>query len=257
MYPYMAPPPPKQPQFVPVIAGAMAALVLVALGVFVVPPLLARPGNQVIGDGPTHTVVPTHTTTSPTPAPTSGTEYTRKPNPNINCAGGNPLTRTSPSVSGQLTGGGLVAPAAASWEDMQLPLLFANDIQAQKVEVTTGWINVVAVGSLDPEDGFTDAKVGAEGAMDCLATAPAMYPGLTKRVEVESKSVTISGHPGWHIRQVFQVNQPAGVDGDVVDVIVVEVSENRPLGFFTGSATVNHASIQSVVDKIAGELAVA
>lgn len=257
MYPFAAPPPPppRKPKVVPVIAGATAALVLVALGVFVVPQLLSRAQNQQIGDGrPTQTSAPTD---SPTPTTGPTTEYTDPPDPKVNCTGGEPLTRRSPEIPDKLTGGGLEAPAAAAWEPLQAPLLFVTDVQAQKLDVSEGWINVIALGSLDRDDGFADARTGARAAMDCLATARGLYPGLTKREQVESRSLEISGHKAWHIRQILRVDQPPGVAGDVVDVIVVEVSQTGPLGFFTASATIGHPNIQSVVDKVAADLIVA
>lgn len=256
---YAAPPPPprRHRPLGPVVAGAAVALLLVAVSIFVIPPMLARPQHQEIGGPrPTSTTATTSNSPSPSTLPTTGSPYTTKPDPRVNCARGEPGRRTSPEVPGQLSGGGLLAPEAAAWEPLRAPLLFASDVQAQKVPVSTDWINIIAVGSLERDDGFTNPEIAARAAMDCMATAASFYPGLTHREEVVSRSLTISGHPAWHVRQVFYVSEPANVKGDVIDVIVVEVSESRPLGFFTGSATIGHADIQSLVDKIGGQVSV-
>jgi hypothetical protein len=244
------------------IAAGVLALALIAV-VLILNPFK----NTDITDGPVDTSTPTQTswneTSKPTTPPPTGKSATpTNPQPtggtNVTCPEGSPGSRQSKDISGKLTGGGLVVNQVPGWPLRSIGLSFASDVQSQMYMVTSDWMNDIAVGALSMADGFDTPQQSAEMVMQCLASS-GFYTGFKSRTDLYSKAVTVSGKPGWHIRSEIRVSgkESENIEGDVVDIIVVDPQRGEYLSLFQSTATMGRSDIQKLVDTAASTLTVA
>ena len=93
--------------------------------------------------------------------------------------------------------------------------------------------------------------------MSCFATS-SYYIGFTGRQDLVSQQVSIDGNLGWHLRSEIFVNIPTlpKVQGDVVDVIVVDTGSADSLGLFVSSSTIGDSSRGALVDQCIASLKV-
>jgi hypothetical protein len=248
------------------IVGIVAAVVVIALiAVFALPGLFGGP--SIIGGGdPVDTSTPTKSswdeTSKPTTPPPSGPSDTpSSPQPSggqpLNCAVGNPNERTSSDASGKLTGGGLQVNQIPGWRMDYAPMgiSFAYDVQSQSHSITSRWFSNIAVGAVKKSDGFADPAAAAEIAMQCMASS-GFYEGFYKREDLTNEAMTISGKPAHHIRSNIFVTGHEPIEGDVVDVIVVDTGDSERLGIYFGIATIKDSG-EALVKAATASLRVA
>lgn len=247
-----------------IIAIAAGALVTVGL---IAALLVMNPFGQEVVSDPVDTSSPTGSawdeTTSPSATPTNVGESSSS-NPassggsTVDCPQGNPASRQSDNVADKLTGGGISVDRVPTWgTPSTIELSFAYDVQAQTYSVATGWFNDVAVGALRFADGFDTPEQSAEIVMQCLASSD-YYSGFESRTDVASTAVTVSGKPGWHLRAEIRVtgHEAQDIEGDVVDVVVVDPQRGEHLALYQASATMGRADIQGLVDVAQASLSV-
>lgn len=160
-------------------------------------------------------------------------------------------------INGQLRGGGLVATEIPGWDSSStFTLPWTQDLSSQSKTIYSynngsgAWFSVSAVGALPKGEGFIDPKVSAEQMMSCFATS-SYYSDFTGRKDLVSEAVTVSGHKGWHLRAEVTVDMPElpQVQGDVIDVVVVDTGSATTLGTYVSSATIGDDATLAQVDE--------
>ncbi len=237
---------------------AVVATVLVAVIAAVVVVNRNRPGVAAPVD--TNTAAPTvsawNETSTPTPQPSSSAS---QPNPSrgtlVSCPS-NGGTSNFP-VGGVLQAGGLQATAIPGWSPGGFSLRWAYSTEAVTDVVYPGWFSVASVSALSVADGFEAPQQSAEAVMSCFASS-SYYVGYTGRHDLLNQRVTIDGHRGWHLRSEIYVNiaQLPQVQGDVVDVIVVDTGSPESLGLFMSSYTIGDSGRGALVNQCIASLRV-
>lgn len=246
------------------IIGAVAVLAAIALvAFFLVPQFLAPGGTDP--DQPVDSSSPTvsswdETSKPTTPPPTGPSSTPSSPQPSggtqVLCPTGNPNSRQSADRSGLIVGGGLTAAKIPRWDTDVMGIPFAYDVQSQSYTIEAGWFNDIAVGALRMADGFDAPQQAAEMVMQCFASSD-FYSGFASRKDLSSKAVTIDGKPGWLLRSEVRVTGRRGIEGDVVEVIVIDPQKGENLAFFQSSATIGRQDIQKLVDAAAASVRLA
>lgn len=187
----------------------------------------------------------------PVQAPTNGTM--------VDCPRNAPRSVNRPPVDGWIIGGGLKYKAIPGWQIEDLFLPWMHDWTAQTDLVytagTTRWFSMVGVGALNIADGFDDPKVSTFQVLSCFATSQ-YYSGYTGRKDILSEAVTINGHRGWHLRSEVYVEMKdlPDVEGDWVDVIVVDLGEPESLGVFMSSVTIGDNARMDLMESAIASL---
>ncbi len=261
-----APSPGEQPRRLwPLVLLAVVVLVAVAVIIgFVLPDRGPRDitdnpptANQTISawdDGSSPPPTPTPTEPSTAPPPTS------EPPPAVDCPRSQRAgERAEHPDDGRIHGGQLsFEPAPAPWEArpgiLTQVMFFGHDVDGQAMDVVALWFSQMTVGALDPADGFTDPHESAEAILSCIASS-SFFSGFSGRVDLHSKAVTVSGHPGWSVRAEVHVANYEGIDGSVLEVIVVDGgNSNGELSFFVGESTIGdpdqERTVQAAIDSL-------
>ena len=260
-------PPPKRGWAVLAMVGLVVVTVVVALFVWA-----QQPGGLPFGRGDDDpgreiTFAPTPTITGwderdpssqPSPIPPPPPTPTPKPTALVSCEWSvhDNDPGTPQSVGGWNMSGKLMVHQIAGWDQwMSEALPPAFDFTDDNLTIYPGWFSLSGVGRLSADDGFDDPVAGAEMMMDCL-TYSDLYYGFTGRTDITSEAVTISGHPGWHLRAnvyVDLIDLPQ-VEGDVVDVIVVDLG--RDLGVYASTCTIGDTRVCGQVRRAMATLQV-
>lgn len=241
----------------PLIGLAALLLALVVGGVFAVRALNrpdttvtdpARPTGSSWNDG--------STSPSPTPTPSRPPSGSENPAPLVACPTGAPLARVNYPADGRIHGGGLsMAPVPGYTErGDEIGLSWTYDAASQSQITEPNWISLFAVASLRIADGFTDPHQAADGVMHC-ETSSAGYLYFTHRQDLQSRTVTVDGHPGWALRSNVYVNDPGlSVPGDVVEVVVVDLGAGESLATFIGCAPIGDSRRIALLDATIADL---
>lgn len=250
-----AQPPPRRGR-----GGVIAAVAAVLAVVLALVWFLNSRQTSVSAPEDTNTARPSvsawNETSTPTPKPSSSAS---EPAPSqgslVACPadGGD----TSVPVGGLLQAGGLTADAIPGWQPGGFSMRWAFGTEAVTDTVYPGWFSVASVSVLSLADGFDAPKTSAYSVMSCFASS-SYYRGYVGRDDLLSQPVTISGHRGWRIRSDIRVslsNLPQ-VQGDVVDVIVVDTGSTDSLSLFVSSYTIGDTTRGAAVDRCIASLRV-
>lgn len=160
-------------------------------------------------------------------------------------------------VNGWISGGGLSYQAVPGWGVQELWLPWMHDLTAQTdvvyEAVTVSWFSMASVGALDIGDGFTEPNAATFQVMSCFATSE-YYSGYAGRQDILSEQFNVGEFTGWHLRTEIYVNMDdlPQVEGDIVDVVVVDLGEPESLGVFLSSATIGDTErIAMIEDALA------
>ena len=251
---------PGRPRRRGLLVGLLALVVVIVLvaGVFLIRGLLG-PGGTVASPDPSSTASsyddssplatasPTPTPTpTPTPSPTPSPSPSRSPspakrNPLEACPIGGPTIRQPHPGDGRLHGGGLSFKPHSDWADpgdYLQGLSWAYDVTGQSQRTEPRWLAILAVGALRTADGFDNPHQSTEGVMQCIASS-GYYDNVVSRKDIASRAVTVDGKPGWELRSEIRVDEPdLSVEGDVVDVIVIDAGANESLAMFVGAVPI-------------------
>lgn len=148
-----------------------------------------------------------------------------------------------------LHGGGLSVAKISGWRDSSMHLQWVSDMHVQIDEVRPGWISNIGVGQLNAVDGFDNAQVAARQTMECFASS-GYYLNFTHRIDLVNEETTVDGHPAWRLRSEVHISTTTmpEIDGDVVDVIVVDLGDPDRMGLFVSSVTIGDSARQQLVD---------
>lgn len=158
----------------------------------------------------------------------------------IDCPLVHPDTRSEIDADGRVRGGGLsfVAPTSDQWDLWPTNVLWMSDQNSVTRVITEGWISNIDVGYVHAEDGFTDPRTAAEQFMSCMASST-MFQGYSHRDILESTAYEVDGRQGWRLTaNVYVDNQPE-VDGDTVDILVLDLGEPDRLSVYVSCATID------------------
>jgi hypothetical protein len=253
------------------IIGVLAVLlVLAVVGALVVRSLGDHHDNVLADPDPPRSTVsgwddssplPTATPT-PTPSPSASEipSTDARPQGRVACAAGDPMERQAHpgddrihggSLSFQPPGAGWNSDAAYTWE-----MSWAYDTNGVSQQTEPGWMAMLAVGALHPDDGFRSPRQAADGMMQCIASS-GYYLDYTGRKDVASKAVTVGGRKGWALRSEIRVDKPGlSVEGDIAEVIVVDTGAAGGLSFFAGFVPIGDQDRIDVLDRTINTLRV-
>ena len=234
------------------IIGAIAVVTVLIIAWFVFGNRTGGFGGNVPEDtnSSTPTVSGWDETSSPTPPPTTAAST-------IDC----PITankdQTRQSNDGRLRGGGISVQRIAGWDDYSMYLQWVSDLHTQEDFERTGWMSNVAVGQLNYEDGFDSPQISARQSMECYASS-GYYLNFTERIDLVDEATTISGHSAWHMRSEVRIASPdmPEIEGDVVDIYVVDIGQANRMGIFFSSVTIGDDARQRLVDDCIASLRV-
>ncbi len=163
---------------------------------------------------------------------------------------GSPHSQVDPD--GRQRGGGMsvVAPTAPGWSTRTtyMPWMFEQNSTLR--EVVPEWVASIDIGRVRAEDGFTDPKQAANAMKSCMASS--WLFNTFSHVEVlKNEPFSIDGHDGWYLQVEIHVNREDWVQGDLVDIYVVDTGLEGELSVLVGCATIDdQASISEVRESL-------
>ncbi len=189
-------------------------------------------------------------TSKPTPPPTTAASMVTCPYTSVS-------DETPPRADGRLYGGGISAAKIQGWEERPMYLQWVSDFHAQMDEVRLGWVSNIGVGQLNTVDGFTSPQIGAQQSMECFASS-GYYLNFTHRVDLINEATTIDGYPAWRLRSEVHIESAdmPEIDGDVVDILVIDLGDPERMGIFVSSVTIGDERRQALVDASIASLRV-
>lgn len=236
------------------IVGGVVLLTVVALLIWVFMPGGRGPGGFVPVPEDTNSASPTvegwDETSRPTPPPTTAADL-------VTCPYTLNQDQTRQHNDGRLRGGGLVVDKIQGWRDAEMYLQWVSDFNTQMDTVRPGWVSNIGVGQLNAEDGFLDPQTSARQSMECFASS-GYYLNFTERIDLVNEATTVSGYPAWRIRAEVRIESAdmPEIEGDVVDIIVVDQGDPERMGIFVSSVTIGDERRQRLVDAVIDSLAV-
>jgi len=198
-------------------------------------------GVQPVADD-TNTSSPTISawdeTSSPTPSSATPSEPTDSGGKPVVCPDHHGASVPDPGErDGRYHGGGLSYAAIPGWEGRRgWGVDWAYDRDGQYDEVTSSWVAIAIVGEIDVAD-FSDPQTAARGIMSCLASSY-YYKDMTARKDLSSQAVTIDGKTGWKLVSEIHADGHPGVQGDVIQVVVLDIGRPETLSIFVSEAPI-------------------
>ncbi|WP_296136041.1 hypothetical protein [uncultured Tessaracoccus sp.] len=158
---------------------------------------------------------------------------------------GSPVSDVAPD--GRLHGGGVsvVAPTGPGWSAAPTYMPWMSEQNSRSIEIVPGWVGSVDVGTVRNQDGFVNPKQAARAMISCMASSW-MYSGYVDDEELTSETFTLDGRSGWHVKVNVHVDRDDGIEGDVLDIFVLDIGRDGELSVVVGCATINHE--QSIRD---------
>lgn len=158
----------------------------------------------------------------------------------VDCPQNSGDTRSEVSGDGRLHGGGLSFEAPRGWDDQPVFMPWLYDHNSTIRSITSGWMTNLSAGEVRRSEGFTDPRSTARQLMGCLASS-GLYSGFTGREDLADQSFSLDGNGGWRITANVRVGNLKDIEGDVVDIIVLDLGDPDRLAVFISCATINDA----------------
>ena len=224
--------------------GWLIALIVLALvTVVAIVAVIATSGRGPFGPGgateDTNSSTPTvsawdETSTPTVPPPTSSSADM------VAC----PITThraSTAQVPGRITSSRLSSATNPDWgryDSWYYP--FTYDIQYQTTDIVPySWFAGMAVSRIAKEDWTVGLPEIADRIGQCISTSQ-YYHSITRVVPQRSQAYVIDGHAAYWVTIEVQVSDPPDVDGDRVDVIVVDLGEDLDhYGLFSSACTLD------------------
>lgn len=216
-----------------------AVAMVVVVGLLVI--LIYRPGSTA-GPGArpdTNSARPTGSQwdeTIPTDTPTEPNDP--GPGTPVECPRHLDEDRSEVSADGRLHGGGLSVVPPDGWHDFPTYMPGVVDHNSMSRQIIPGWISSISVGGLRHSDGFGEPRLAAEQMMSCIASS-SLFSTFTGRNDLLDEAIRLDGYPGWRITTEVFVSSPEEVDGDIVDVIVLDIGDPDQLAIYVSAATID------------------
>lgn len=237
---------PGRPRWlVPLVVGLSVALV-VALGVWLLPPLLEGEDD------------PTEDPSATTPAETSPGETPPGDPPQVgelDCAA---AMSTNFDAGPEIRVAGIVMPFPVheDWgfrfDSSQWP--WVNDLHAWgTVDIEPkgeSWAAGVVVGRLEAGNGFGEVQEAAQAVTECLVTYGPFNTGEEMEVGV-SEEVTVDGMPGWSMEMAYPEEGTYGATH--IQVLTLDSGQEGNLAVVIGFNPQGHEETEAVLaDLLAG-----
>ncbi len=200
---------------------------------------------------PTHSPTPNPTSTPP-PSPTKGATLDQGGGGAAACPEDDPSARADHPADGRIHGGHLSIATNPDFhpdDDNIYGFTWMTDIGMQSYDVAEprngaqGWFNETGVAALRISLGFDKPEQSALAMADCYASSD-FYGGITSRTQNWSKAYSVGGRTGWWVRTTVRVDDQPGIEGDVVDIIVVDTGDPDFLSVYFASATIDDQRMQ-------------
>lgn len=190
-------------------------------------------------------------TSKPTPPPTQQASLAACPYTGV-------MEVTDQGNDGRLHSGRLSVAKTDGWRYSDTFFLqWVSDIHTVVDSVRPGWISNIGVGTLNAVDGFVSPELAARQTLECFASS-GYYVNFTHRVDLLNESTTVSGFPAWHMRSEVHIESAdmPEIDGDVVDIIVVDLGDPEKMGLYISSVTIGDTARQPMIDAAIASLRV-
>ncbi|MEO7586947.1 MAG: DUF2510 domain-containing protein [Arachnia sp.] len=212
------------------------AVVAAVVAVFVL-----RPGGLMTTPEDTNSARPTGSQWNevpPTETPTDPQETGA--GETIDCPQNSVDDRSEVSSDGRMHGGGLSfeAPKGWEWESRPVFMPWMYDHNSTIKPITSSWMSNLSAGKVLRSEGFKDPRSTATQLMGCLASS-GLYMGFTGRQDVSDAAFSLDGAGGWRITADVRVANQGAIQGDVVDVIVLDLGDSDSLAVFISCATID------------------
>lgn len=236
-------------------------VVVVLVAALLLPRLLGS--DDVADPGPVSTrsaFDDSKATPTPTPTPSVTPSPTATPSASlVDCPQGEPMTSNDHPSDGRVHGGGLSFAPISGWttdDAAAAGLSWAYDVHGQYQKVVPDFISLIAVGALRTADGFESAELAAEIVVQCASSSD-YYRSFTTRTDLSSTAVTVDGKPGWAIRTEIRIEDaPYSLEGDVLEVIIVDLGSPESLAMFVGAVPIDDAKRIKLLDQTIASLKV-
>ena len=148
--------------------------------------------------------------------------------------------RSEVSADGRMHGGGLSFEAPSTWGWVKAPVSmpWLYDHNSTIRPIADGWMSNLSVGQVLRSEGFKDPRTTAAQLMGCLASS-ALYQGFSGREDLVDESFVLDGHGGWRITANVRVDNQDPIEGDVVDVIVLDLGDPDHFSVYISCATID------------------
>lgn len=230
------------------VVGVLVAAVLVALGAWLLPPLLAPDDDPT--PGPTATAETTAGEDVSPPQTDGETPPTQVGE--LDCAA---ARSTNFDAGPELRVAGIVVPFPVHEEwgfrfDSS-QWTWINDLHAwgtTHIEpLGEPWAAGIVVGRLEVGNGFGAPQQAAEAMVECLVTYGPFNTGEEMDITV-SEAVTVDGMPGWSMEMTYPEEGTYGAT--VVRVLTLDSGQAGNLAGVIGFHPLGHAGTEAVVDDL-------
>lgn len=227
---------------------ALAALVVVGA---VLVALLWRPDSIFPGvPEDTNTARPSGSQWNelePTETPTDPDDI--GPGQLVDCPRNSTDDRSEVSGDGRMHGGGLSFEARTDWDRSPVYMPWIYDHNSQTRGIVFGWQSNLSVGTVLKEEGFSSPRQAAESIMACMSSS-SLFEDFSGREDLVNESFELQGQQGWRVTANVRVDDfGEGIEGDVVDIIVLDLGEADTFSIFISCATIGHEeNLQEVAE---------
>lgn len=182
-------------------------------------------------------------TSKPTPPPTEQASF-------VDCPYTQATDSTNQGNDDRLHSAKLSVEMIDGWSyDSSFYLQWVSDLHTVIDPVRPGWISNIGVGTLNAADGFVSPQISAQQTMECFASS-GYYMNFTNRVDLIDEATTVSGYPAWRMRSEVRIQSPEmpEIEGDEVDIIVIDLGDPNKMGLFISSVTIGDTARRAQVD---------
>ncbi len=173
----------------------------------------------------------------------------------VDCPQDSVDNRSEISPDGRMHGGGLSFESPSGWEKQPVDMPWLYDHNSTIRTITFGWMTNLSVGEVKRSEGFKDPRSTATQLMGCLASS-GLYYGFTGRLDLTDEAFTLDGQGGWRIRAEVRVDNQGDIEGDVVDVVVLDLGDPDRLAVFISCSTIGDEKNLAEVDRATESLQV-
>lgn len=229
------PEPPRRSRTIWWVLGGALLIALVVLGLIFWPSsgVGLAPPTDTRSDRPT--VEPWDETTDQ-PSEQDEGEGSMRECPSV----GFPHSQVDPD--GRQRGGGLsvVAPTAPGWSLSTTYMPWMAEQNSTLRDVVPGWVASIDVGTVRAVDGFTSPKQAANSMRSCMASSW-LFTNYTHHEVLIDEPFSLDGHDGWYMQVEIHVDRDDWVQGDLVDIYVLDLGRDGELSAVIGCATIDDA----------------
>ncbi|TRY18796.1 DUF2510 domain-containing protein [Tessaracoccus rhinocerotis] len=183
----------------------------------------------------------------PTETPTNPDDL--GPGDLVECPDNSDDDRSEIAPDGRMHGGGLSFEARDDWRADPVYMPWIYDHNSQTRIIVDGWQSNLSVGTVRKEEGFTSPRQAAESIMACMSSS-SLFNDFSGREDLLNEQFELQGKRGWRITANVRVaNFGQGIEGDVVDIIVLDLGDAETFSIFISCATIDHEeNLQEVAE---------